>query len=224
MYELPKPVRVLTICSSLAVFSLGGFLSVKHVTEANPIDPLIGEYAACFDSTRSKTNDQIEYYEQEWKDIPDGAYLFTSTPYSKLVEKGKIPPFSIVTERHGSLVYTPLNLQQVDLSKPFHNDYMEYAPEEAGKTLRFVDPYYILYVNDGYGELVKSYEYPEAYYEAYDAISQGDTYLKDRLLNDFIQPKGIPETPAVMPAGAVEDAAVPAAPAVPAEQENPEGK
>lgn len=223
MYELPKPIQTLTILSSLTVFSLGCFLSVKHITEAQPANPLIGEYIGCFDSTRSNSG-QIEYYEQEWKDIPDGTYLFTDTPYSKLIEKGKLPPFSIVTERHGSLVYTPLNLQQVDLSKPFHNDYMEYAPEEAGKTLRFVDPYYILYVNDGYGELVKSYEYPEAYYEAYDAISQGDTYLKDRLLNDFIQPKGIPKTPAVMPAGAVEDAAVPAAPAAAAEQENPEGK
>lgn len=153
---------------------------------------MIGDYVECFDGTRTKTNNQIEYYEQEWKDIPDGAYLFTDTPYSKLVETGKLPPYSLVTERHGSLIYTPLNLQRGDLTKPFHNDYMEYAPEEAEKTLRFIEPYYILYVMDGYGELIKSYDYPEAYYEAYDAISQGDWYLKDRLLNDFIQPQNAP--------------------------------
>lgn len=192
MYELPKPIQTLTILSSLTVFGLGGFLLVRHITDAEGTNPLIGNYVECFDSTRRKTNDQIEYYEQEWKDIPDGAYLFTDTPYSKLVEKGKLPPYSIVTERHGSLIYTPLNLQRGDLKKAFHNDYMEYAPEEAEKTLRFVEPYYILYVIDGYGELIKSYDYPEAYYEAYDAISRGDCYLKDRLLNDFIQPQNAP--------------------------------
>lgn len=169
---------IVLACGLYSTYTLVEDIHYEHYRQQG------GDYVDSF----TKNPSTLQYFDQEWKALPDGVYLLVDTPM--LPAKGaNMPPFSIVKEEYGSLVYCPLDLKQPEgFQNAFHGNYLEYGWGEVNKKNTAVPPYYLLYVQNGYGEIVRSFDYPSAWYEAYRSIRQGNFRLRDRLLYDYLAP------------------------------------
>lgn len=168
---------IILACGLYSAWSLVEDIRYDHYYQGG------GEYVAPF----TKKPQTLQYFDRGWQTVPDGIYLLAETP--AMPEGSHVPPISIVTEAYGSLVYYPLDLQKPGgFSEAFHGSHFEYTWSEAEKQDSTIPPYYLLYVQNGYGEIVKSYDYPDAWYEAYRSIRSGNFRLRDRLLYDYLAP------------------------------------